>query len=276
MKNKFILSLIFLSFCATNIYSQTEVFPDNLNFQPFAANTLEPKLGFLFHVSENQLRLDIGNSIDIVKINYCNGGSLSFGADLFTYTFLRGESNFHFPVDAVDYLFGINAAYKTVINGNEVGARLRLSHISAHFVDGHYDGNNDAWIDGREPIVYSREFFELMPYYKIDNLRLYFGVTYIYHVDPEELGNDSYQIGFDYYHPEFITKNLNLFCGYDLKLVNLYSRTANHTFNAGIKYGKPNGKGVTLYLQYYNGKNIHGEYFDLKSDYTAVGLNLDL
>ena len=79
---------------------------------------------------------------------------------MFTYTLLRGETDFHFPVDAVDYLFGVNFGYKNNFEKNkEFGARLRISHISAHFVDGHFDGSTGNWRDGQIPRVFSREFF---------------------------------------------------------------------------------------------------------------------
>jgi hypothetical protein len=200
---------VFLLLFTAVLYAQNkvELFPDDLTIQPFIANTLEPKLGFVFQMGKNELRLDIGNSIDILRYEKCNDETFSFGADLFTYTLLRGEKNFHFPVDAVDYLFGINAAYKKVIdNENEYGARLRISHISAHFVDGHYDGVNNQWRDGHNPRVYSREFIELMPYYKINSFRAYAGFTYLFHVTPSSIQKDNYQVGFDYLFKNIILK----------------------------------------------------------------------
>lgn len=257
------------------ISAQTEYFPDDLQFQPFMANALEPKLGFLFELGKNELRLDIGNSLDIVKWG-SEEAAYSIGADLFTYTLLRGETNFHFPVHAVDYLFGLNFAYKRKVGENEVGARLRLSHISAHLVDGHYDWQNDLWLDGHKPRVYSREFLELMPYYKLSDLRVYLGLTYIYHVDPVYIGKGNYQVGFDYIARDFISQGISLFAGYDLKLIIISKFSGNNSVVGGIKFGKYEGKGFSIYFQYYSGNSIHGEFFDFKTDYSALGLNLDL
>ena len=55
-----------------------------------------------------------------------NNSKLSFGADLFTYTLLRSQSDFHFPVDAVDYLFGVNFGYVENLRILKLGLDLEL------------------------------------------------------------------------------------------------------------------------------------------------------
>lgn len=270
--------ILIVSLFSSIIFGQEEksvLFPGDLLIQPFAANTLEPKMGFLFQVGKNELRLDVGNSMDIYRTE-SDGQLISIGADFFTYSLLRKQSDFHFPVDAIDYLFGLNFGYKVVKNNVEYGARLRLSHISAHFVDGHYNKDLGEWRDGLQPRVYSREFLELMPYYKFNQLRVYAGITYLYHVDPQDIGKDIYQVGFDYYAENFFNETFTPFAGYDLRIVNLYDYELNHSFVTGIKWGKPNGRGLSLYFQYYSGKSIHGELFLKKVDYSAIGINLDL
>jgi len=277
---KRIVALILFFTLLVNAQTKSELFPDNLTIQPFTANMLEPKLGFLFKMSQSELRLDIGNSIDIYR-KQIDKLTYSFGGDLFTYTLLRSEKDFHFPVDAVDYLFGINAAIKyqnTDKNSliDEIGARFRLSHISAHMVDGHLDPSPDRiWINNHAPRVYSREFLELIPYVRINNLRLYLGITYIYHVDPGHIGKDNYQAGFDYFY-KGISNYVTPFIAFDFKLVNINKYTANNSLNAGVKFGKPNGKGFSVYFHYYSGKSVHGEYYEFNREYTALGFNLDL
>lgn len=274
---KILFILFFASLIEINAQYQIELFPGDLNIQPFTANILEPRLGSLFQLGDNELRLDIGSSADIIKYHKCENEIWSFGADLFTYTLLRGETDFHFPVDAVDYLFGVNFGYKNKINeGKEIGARLRLSHISAHFVDGHYDGSNQQWRDGQLPRVYSREFLELIAYYKINNLRIYAGAAYLYHVDPSSIKKDNYQVGAEYFIDDILGENLNPYFAYDLKVIHLDKYSINNSINIGIKLGKKEGRGLSLYYAYYSGKSIHGEYFDFNKEYSAIGINLDL
>ncbi|MCU7500450.1 MAG: DUF1207 domain-containing protein [Ignavibacteria bacterium] len=259
-------------------YSQTEVklFPDKLNIQPFTANALEPRMGVLFHVNNNELRLDIGSSMDLVNFSLSEKENLSIGADFFTYTLLRGEKDFHFPVDAVDYLFGVNAGYKKTIEDGEYGLRFRLSHISAHFADGHYDFKNLIWRDNQNPRVYSREFLEFIPFYRMNNLRVYAGLTYIFHIDPTYLGKYNYQAGFDYFLKNKLFNYVTPFAAYDIKMVKIRKYSAENTFNLGIKVGHPEGRGFSLYYSYYSGMSMHGEYFDYLKSYNAIGFNLDL
>jgi len=276
MKTKVALIILLISAGFVSAQTETELFPDKLNIQPFTANTLEPKLGFVFQLNENKLDLDIGNSMDIVQ--WKDGYSTySLGADLFTYTLLRKEVNFHFPVEAVDYLFGINFSYKKQVHNYSFGFRGRISHISAHFVDGHYDEFTNQWMNGLDPMVYSREFIELMPFYEFDNFRAYFGGTYNYHIDPNRLGKVNFQFGFDYFFKNKISDIVTPFLGYDCRFVKVQSYySGNNSLNIGVKFGKPGGKGLSIYYRYYDGNDLHGEYVDFKSTFSAIGINLDL
>ncbi|HPN37861.1 MAG TPA: DUF1207 domain-containing protein [Melioribacteraceae bacterium] len=275
MKRIFFVLMLMLQLI---IYSQTnyELFPSNLNIQPYTANFLEPKVGFLFQTGGNKIRLDIGNSLDVIHYKISEYQTVSGGIDFFTFTYLYGEKDFHFPVDAVDYLFGINLGFKQIREKDEFGLRFRFSHISAHFVDGHRDNINDKWKDDINPIVYSREFIELLPYYKIQNLRLYLGMTYLYHVDPTTIGKEIYQGGFDYFMKNFINEDFTPFIAYDFKIQRITEYKVNSALSVGIKIGKPNSKGLSIYYHYYNGKNIHGEYYFMDEKFSSIGFNLDL
>lgn len=271
MKKYFVLFLFLHSF----LYSQQfEFFPRGLNIQPFTANVLEPRLGFAFKTNESQLRLDIGNSVDLISLNSKNS-HLSFGADLFTWTLLRQEANFHFPVDAVDYFFGVNFGLSEISKYYNYGFRLRISHISAHLVDGHFDKLNMQWINNKLPRVYSREFLEFIPFIDVNFLRIYGGLTYLFHTDPIVNYKLTYQVGFDYYRNDFITKEIFPFIAADLKIDQNGSKSFNQSYYAGIKFGNVNGKGVKVYLSYLNGMSIHGEYFDKEENYLSLGLNID-
>ena len=276
--NLIFYSILFLFFIPSISLAQFnhELFPADLNIQPFTANILEPKAGFLFNIDNDKLRLDISTSRDIVKW-YDNDETISIGADLFTFTRLRSTDEFKFPVETIDYLFGFNAGYKKQLEGNrELGLRFRLSHISAHLVDGQYDAENQEWREGREPFVFSKEFIEFFPYYRFNTLRAYVGLTYIFHIIPEEIKQFNAQVGFDYFVTQFGTENMTPFVAYDFKLAGNETYVGNNIFSAGIKFGKWNQRGLSLYYTYISGKSIHGEYFDVNENYSAIGLNFEL
>lgn len=279
MKTRNLLPL-FLFFILINSYltaqSQVEYFPDVLNIQPFTANMIEPRIGCSYLEGKDKLRLDIGSSLDLVHIKKSESEVLSFGADFFTYTRLMSEKDFHFPVDAVDYLFGFNAGYKITDKNKEYGFRARLSHISAHMVDGHYDHLVNGWKFGQNPMVYSREFIEFFPYYRVDGLRVYAGLTYLFHTTPKGIGKGLYQLGGDYFAKDLVSKNISPYIAYDFKLSGEDTYIGNNTLMAGLKFGKFNAKGFSLYWAYYSGRSVHGEYFYFTENYSSIGFNLDL
>ncbi|MDY0079461.1 MAG: DUF1207 domain-containing protein [Ignavibacteriaceae bacterium] len=252
-----------------------ELFPESLNILPYKANFLEPRMGFQFRALENDLRLDIGHSKDLIKYISDGGISFSFGADFFTFTKLRGEPDFHFPVDAVDYLFGVNFGAKKNILSGEIGARLRISHISAHFVDGHFDPTNEKWRDGRKPIVYSREFVEFIPYYKIYYARFYAGITYLFHVVPEDIGKTIIHAGMEYYLISLSSGFLHPVLAYDFKLVDIGVQSGTNSLSAGFKLGQIDREGVTILYNFYSGYSAHGEYYNVFENYSGININVE-
>lgn len=274
---RFVLLLIFISVLKLNSLAQTtsEWFPADLNIRPFTAHFLEPKAGFQYLFELEKVRIDIGTSHDIIHwIN--EDESYSFGADFFTYTRARSENNFKFPVETVDYLFGVNGSYKSKSDLGEWGARLRFSHISAHLVDGYYDAESESWLNGREPFVYSREFFELIAYYKIFDIRVYGGVSYNIHIVPDEIKKGIFQAGFDYYVTKIQTSFFTPFIAYDFKLTGIDEYSGNNIVSVGIKFGQPESRGFSILASYFSGKSVHGEFYDLNENYAAIGINLDI
>lgn len=285
MKIRLILISLFCFLLHHNLSSQAKNvwFPSELNVQPFTANIIEPRAGFEFLLGKSELRLNIGTSMDFLHLEN-DSYTFSLGADLFTYSLLRSESDFHFPVDAIDYLFGLNAAvkfnstekYGEMSQWMEYGLRFRLSHISAHFVDGHFDNSKNFWRNNRYPQVYSREFFELFPFINYQNLRVYTGFTFVFNVTPKFLGKEIYQAGFDYYIPNLIDEYFTPFVAYDFKLSKVQKFSGNNSFVLGLKFGHPNSKGFSLRFSYFSGKSIHGEYFDVNESYLSLGFNLEI
>jgi hypothetical protein len=270
------VSMLFLTLILSSIaipQVKEEWFPEGLNIKPFAANILEPKAGFDV-MSGNKLRLDISTSQDFY-LKETEKTAFSFGGDLFTYTRLRSEKDFKFPVEAIDYLFGFNAGYKVISKTDEYGFRLRLSHISAHFVDGKYNAQIQNWSNGDSPRVYSREYFEFMPYSRYKGLRLYGGITYLFHVTPKNIGKEIYQLGFDYYMDWANTGVFVPYLAYDFKLNKIGSYSGNNIFSIGLKFGKTYGKGISVAYSYFSGRSIQGEYYDKNESYSAIGINLD-
>jgi hypothetical protein len=269
-----LFSCLFLFSGALFAQSETQFFPQSLVVEPFYANFLEPKIGFLFTTGDNNIRLDIGASRDFIHYQPSPQTTIGFGADFFTYTKLRGEANFRFPVEAVDYLFGVNGSFLKTGQNSAYGARFRYAHISAHFVDGHYDSLNGTWLDGRTPHVYSREFLELTPFYQTDHYRVYAGGTYMLHVIPSTIKKLIVNGGFEYFL-RLGSGKVNPFAAYDLRSITLDKMSINNTVMAGIKFGDPYSAGFRIQYVYYNGYDIHGEYYNVRETTSSIGFTID-
>jgi len=250
-------------------------FDTDLNIKPFTANFYEPKAGTSFDLKGKFLRLDIGTTQDVYSIKD-SIDTYSFGADLFTYTRLRSENDFKFPVETIDYFFGVNFGFKHFIPDGNYGLRFRLSHVSAHLVDGLYDGQNNDWRNGLSSFVFSKEFVELFPFYQYKNIRAYLGLTYIFHVIPDVIGKGIYQLGFDYYLTQLSFGEFNPFVAADYKLSSAGDFNSSIISTIGFKFGKVNSKGFSLSFTYFSGKSIHGEFFNKNESYSTIGFNVDL
>jgi hypothetical protein len=172
--------------------------------------------------------------------------------------------------------FGINGGFKSSSDKNEWGTRVRFSHISAHLVDGYYDMESDKWLNDRVPFVYSKEFIELIGYFKIYGLRIYAGATYNFHIIPEEIKKGIIQLGFDYFAYPIRTSAFIPFIAYDFKLTGIDKYSGNNIMSAGIKFGEPTSRGFSILVSYFSGKSVHGEFYDLSESYASIGINLDI
>lgn len=272
----FLVAILILSLRLSSIaQTVSEWFPADLNIQPFTAHFLEPKAGFQYLFDLEKVRIDIGTSRDIIKWG-AEKHHFSVGADFFTYTRARSEDNFKFPVETIDYLFGINVGYKKSFYDSEFGARIRFSHISAHLVDGYYDTKSQSWLNDRNPFVYSKEFFELIGYYKIYSVRFYGGITYNIHIIPDDIKKAIFQMGFGYYLIPLQAKIFTPFVAYDFKLTGIDAYSGNNILSAGIKFGHPTSRGFSILVSYVSGKSVHGEFYDLNENYATIGINLDI
>lgn len=248
-----------------------------LTFRPTVASVFEPRVGFIFYGDRNNIRLDIGSGIDILSRRY-RTGTISIGAEFFTFTLLESWENMHFPVIASDYFFGINVSYSQPVDNGIFSGRFRFTHISSHFVDGHYDADAGEWRDGRDPIIYSREFFGLLVAYQRNGSlidRWYGGIQYMINLIPDWIGKFEFRGGYEV----FLPSNWNYITPYaaiDLQLVDINGWNINHSFQTGVKLGHRFGRGIDLFIAYYNGYNVHGELFDEKIDYWGFGCNVHL
>ncbi|MBM4158281.1 MAG: hypothetical protein FJ216_05810 [Ignavibacteria bacterium] len=248
---------------------------DNL-FKPVRASVIEAKNGFFKDLNKNYLYANIGISADVIGLKK-DDMQYSIGADLFTYSYLRTEDNFKFPVDAIDYMFGVNFNFKKKISQSDLSVRVRISHISAHLEDGHQYPRSDTIFT---PFVYSREFADLSGIIEnqlTDNLYLknMLSVNFLFHTIPDDFGKISLEYGFEFNY--FFNEIFSVYFSNDLKLFRVNGKTyLNENLETGIRLGKKDSKGIVVFFTYYDGKDYKGQYYNNYLNYKALGLGLIL
>lgn len=279
MKLKILLLIVIISFDSkSKIFSKDDslyFFTSNLLFVPTKTSIFESRVGITKFVGKKNLKLDIGVSMDLIGLKSTKN-TFSFGADFFTFSNLRSESNFKFPVDAIDYMFGFNFNFKKTLNEkNNLSARLRCSHISSHFEDGHIYERSDTIF---KPVVFSKEFIDLAlmvenNFYKNLYLKSLLAVNFIFHSIPKSISKLSGQLGLEI--KTNITEILNFYVSNDITLASVNSKSnLNEHFETGFEIGKRNSRTVNIYFNYYDGQDYRGQYYGKYLNYKGLGMRL--
>jgi hypothetical protein len=281
--------ILFLS--VTALHSNTPSFVtvpvkhhvSRLNFTPLVANPFEGRVGAMYQFSDNKLRLDIGNSIDLFNVI----GNSTFGVDFYTFTRLRSEGNFKFPVETSDYFFGVNfssSSLKHHMYGTEdIGDntndfrgsfRLRLAHISSHIVDGLADTSGKL---EKKPFVYSREFADFILVMENPHFRGYFGFTGVWATQPRDVSRLIPQLGVEYKY--LIGNGIEAFAAYDFKLIGIQDAyVGTNAWQTGIKFYQfqegrrlQDSPAISLSIYGYHGRSMHGMFYKEKDSYIGTG-----
>ena len=261
-------------FCA-GLSLQAQEQPHNPVFSDPIANPFEARIGSMYQVSDERLRLDIGASMNWMRDTLMALGvsdlHVELGADFMTWSRLRVETNFKFPVETIDYWFGVHANIGA--EGSPWQGRVRVAHISSHVVDGALTSS------GRlvpEPFVYSREFVEVLIAHRpaaFPDVRFYGGMTAVWATQPDDCDPFIPQAGVDVQVP--MGGPWSFYGGNDVRLVGIRDRYHHATaWQAGVKLANANGTGLLLSLYRYLGRSLHGMYYQDFDDYYAVGFQL--
>ncbi|MEO8210979.1 MAG: DUF1207 domain-containing protein [bacterium] len=276
MKVKTIFLIFSLQFLLSDIgfpkNDSLYFFNSNLVFVPTESSIFEAKTGVTKFINDDYLILDIGVSMDLIGYK-ANQNTFSFGVDFFTFSNLRTENNFKFPVDAIDYFFGMNFNLKRKISENlNLSGRLRISHISSHLEDGHIYERSDTIFT---PFVFSKEFINLA--FKNDyrfnsslSFKGLFALNYIFHSIPD-MPKLSGQLGLEFRN--YFTKIFSLYISNNLVLASVNSESnLNENFESGFSLGRHGSRSVNFYFDYYDGQDYRGQYYGGYLNYKGLGI----
>ena len=257
--------------------------PAGLHFAPLRASTGEPRIGVFKFLDAAEMKVDLGNTIDIFGLNFPHA-RLSAGIDFFAYAFVTGAQGLRLQIDAIDGFFGGNVTFSREMCAdatNRVYLRLRILHQSAHLVDGHYLASTRSWIDNRDPIPFTRDFGELVGAHAFSNeaisVRYYGGISYSTLVRPTDVQRFAYLAGVETYKKlgTLFQQPANLTLSYNITLNGTPEYAASHQLQLGIKFGEWYGKGPSIYLGYYTGRHMFAEYFDERMTTFGAGFTVD-
>ncbi len=253
---------------------RTRATEDRLLFRPLLANPLDARVGVMVQLPDKSLRLDIGHSFDLMSLDSSASMQWRAGGDFATYTRLRSEGRLKFPVETVDYYFGVNTSVRWTDPELRRSLRVRIAHISAHLADGLA---NDSAVISPKPFVYSREFIEAIYSFEWTHWRLYGGLTWVFsnHVHPPAIRLLIPQAGVEYRTP--VSKGIEAYAAYDIKLSGIENSTSLvHAAQAGLAFQQMNGYQLLVGAYYYHGLSLHGLFYNTVDDYIGLGFQVSL
>lgn len=230
------------------------------------------------------MKLDIGGAMDILNIRVRDDSTanLRFGADLFAYALSASHRGLRLQIDAVDGYFGGHIVYREQRDRTALLVRLRILHLSSHLVDGHFDLDNEAWIGGRLPNPFSRDYGEVTAGYLWQwdkaGLFVYGGFSYATLVRPA-MKRLTTHYGATLHSGRWVESGFGvpvLFYISDHLLVwGVETLSATNVAEAGVKLGEWEGAGIKIFLSYHSGLELYHQYSNLKSDALSLGFCLE-
>lgn len=289
MNLKYFTSIFIFFFIikSTEIISQEnnfEFLPQGLHFLPIKANYEEAKIGILYYPKNGNLKVDIGNNIDLLAFNFTNFNSkLTFSIEFMAYALSTNYAEKRLQIDALDGFFGGNAAFSKKYNRGKLISRLRIIHNSAHLVDGHFDSEKNQWMNNDKPIPFTKDFGELLLGYQFyenfGTIRTYSAFSYSTLIRPAILKKWNSYFGFEISSNKIVDKILddetNIFIASNFSLEGNPKYQFNYNNLLGMKFGKMEKKGIVFYLSYFYGSNPFSEYYMKRVSQFGIGFFVD-
>jgi hypothetical protein len=241
-------------------------FPDSSLFLPLLVNHEEPRMSLEQEIGSSRLNVGIGSTLELFQTS-TGIGVLQVGGDFFAYALANDYQGFRLKIDAVDGYFGLHGNLQA---GRDWSFRFRAMHLSAHFVDGHYNPDSEEWRDGIEPIPFSRNFGELVAAWSAGETpvrwRIYAGVSCAVVVKPNDIqpwaglaGVECMAAGSPY-----------VYAAVQMYLMGVPTYVATNSLEAGVRFGRWSGTGVRFALKYQNGLEYYGQYYNRRREFVSI------
>jgi len=249
-------------------------------FKPLLADPKYPRFSIAYyHYNEGEFKYNtmapnFGAALPLVRW-FGDGNDLEYElglhAGLFAAMDIRSTPT---RLINADYFIGPTLAIKN----DKWDYLLRVTHTSSHIGD-ELLLSKDGKRRNIKRINLSYETAEGIVAYNFANgFRPYMGVGYIVHAEPTSYKTAEVIAGFDYRHPEYYLK------GYAKPIFAVYSKTSRNfnwkpslSVKTGVEFKDRFviGKQLQVFLEYYNGNSIQGQFYKSRESYVGLSLNLN-
>ncbi len=230
------------------------------------------------------MKVDIGASVDMLEVRPWPDSTKRFrvGIDFFTYALSTSSEGLRLQIDAVDGFFGGHVAYLHEFeNRAELVLRLRILHLSAHFLDGHFSNATQTWKDNRAPIPFTRDFGEILAFYRFSqsaiNVQVHGGFSYATLIRPTNIQRLELHAGFEVHSTtgQLFGRPFNLYLADHFTLRRIPASIGTNNVEGGMKFGEWSGTGLKIFLSYYNGLDPFSQYYDIRRKNVGLGFAFD-
>jgi hypothetical protein len=263
-----------------------EFLPGSPILPPLIANPQEPRVGLRKEIGTSRLKLDIGSALDLLGYAFDNERKqqLRFGADFFTYALTTNAQGFRLQVDAVDGFFGGHIVYRGETESAAYGARLRLMHLSAHLVDGHVNPATGTWVNNQAPLPFTRDFVELIGFYSCTlgpvAVMPYAGFSYAALIRPSTIkrwgGIGGIEVNSGEAFGKVFGKPFECYLADNFTLTGVPEWVGTNVFEFGTKFGRWEGSGIRLYVNYVSGLELFSQYYNVHNSKWGIGFAFDV
>ncbi len=259
--------------------------PGGTLFKPLVANPQEPRVGVRKEIGTSRLKLDIGSMVDFVQLTANDSGTLQFrmGADFFTYALTTSAQGLRLQVDAVDGFFGGHIVMRSADGPRSLVLRLRLMHLSAHLIDGHFDNATGQWKNGQLPIPFTKDFGELVAAYEFPlgptHFLAYSGFGYATLVRPSEIRRlmtlHGVELRTDDDFATVFGKPFALYFADNITFTGVPAYIGTNVAEIGVKFGRWDDIGLKFYINYASGLEFFSQYYNVRRNMGGAGFAID-
>lgn len=249
-----------------------EGFPRSLLWEPPMASLREPRLLFMPTTLSNDttdttLDTAIGTTVGLFRVGSGERGP-RIQLDVFGLVLSR-LSNYDYLVES-----HYRAGFPVTIAYGPWHAKIGYEHTSTHL------GDETLVRTGRQPIEYVRDevAFGLGRWLCGDTLRVYGQAGWAFFVNgPDDASPFRFDVGFEWYRRQVTGFRGQPFAAGNVEFNGMSDYEPTLSLQAGWQWRDPGRRlaQTRVFVQYYTGRSVYGQFYQDQEDWVGIGLALD-